>query len=122
MNDMYSNNELNDELSCSRSAPSCAPSVVPPHLSARLVPLLPAGGSGMWRDSYATQKYLARGRIFFWEEFVWMASFFVRWHYMYGELRLRAESCLAGRTFFPNVGDACAMRELLQRRGVLRSM
>lgn len=39
----------------------------------------------MWRDSYATKKYMARGRIFFWEEFAWMLSFFARWHYMYGE-------------------------------------
>ena len=72
----------------------------------------------MWRDSYATKKYMARGRIFFWGEFAWMASFFVRWHYMYGECRLGARFCLVGRGYLPNGGGTCAERALLQRRGV----
>ena len=44
------------------------------------------GGSGMWKDSYATQRYMAHGRRFFWAEVAWMASFFVRWHLMYAPL------------------------------------
>mmetsp|Transcript_37690 Transcript_37690/g.89141 ORF Transcript_37690/g.89141 Transcript_37690/m.89141 type:complete len:491 (+) Transcript_37690:42-1514(+) len=44
------------------------------------------GKSGMWKDSYNTQRYLKGFRQFFWEEVAWMLSFFVRWHFMYGPL------------------------------------
>lgn len=44
------------------------------------------GRSGMWKDSYSTKRYMAHGRIYFWEELAWTLSFFLRWHYMYGPL------------------------------------
>jgi len=44
------------------------------------------GRSGMWKDSYSTKKYMRHGRLFFWEEIAWMASFFVRWHFTYAPI------------------------------------
>jgi len=44
------------------------------------------GRSGMWKDSYSTKKYMRHGRLFFWEEIAWMASFFVRWHFTYASI------------------------------------
>lgn len=64
----------------------------------------------MWRDSYATKKYMAHGRIFFWEEFAWMLSFFVRWHYMYGRFPVPS-SCRVHGAYCTQNTPGCIYRK-----------
>ncbi len=61
----------------------------------------------MWKDSYGTRKYLANGRIFFWEVWVWvwacMCTYARMFVYIHMRFTFHTVSCMRSPTLASSV-------------------